>query len=193
MSDSISTPQSPGSSICLQCGLCCNGTIFADVKLLAHEKAAPLQSLGLRLSKTAPDRRSGAEGKTASSRWRFPQPCSAFDGCRCRIYSSRPQYCREFECLLLKQLNQGKVTRSSALRVIRSALQEADEVRQLLRALGDMEESLALAARFHRMTRSLTRVVPGLKTAELYGRLTLAFHKLRLTVDKAFYPAPSQK
>jgi hypothetical protein len=30
------------------------------------------------------------------------QPCTAWEGCRCRVYAGRPQYCHQFECALLK-------------------------------------------------------------------------------------------
>lgn len=189
---SISNPgiNPDAEAICLSCGLCCNGVIFADVKLLHDESPAPLRALGLSISKPSAKGARTNTGRGANHGWRFLQPCTAFDGCRCRIYPSRPRYCHDFECLLLKQRKQSRVTQAGALRVIRSALRQAEKVRELLRALGDNEETLALAARFHRMTKELTRSEAGPQAARLYGRLTLAFHRLRLTLDEKFYPAP---
>src|SRR5947208_1703191 len=106
-------------SLCLECGLCCNGVIFADVQLQPDDDARKLQLLGLTLF---PNRKSKIENR------KFKQPCSAFDGCRCRIYSDRPGYCRAFECLLLKNVNAGRLDAAAALRVIRTARKRVELV-----------------------------------------------------------------
>src|SRR5437879_4693777 len=49
------------ANLCLECGLCCNGVIFADVRLQAGEDATALRNLGLSVSRN-----------------KFSQPCSAF-------------------------------------------------------------------------------------------------------------------
>jgi hypothetical protein len=182
VSDPIAQYGSPAQNICLACGLCCNGVIFADVKLLPSEEAGPLLSLGMPLlrTKTRP-------GPQKTQSWRFLQPCAAFDGCRCRIYASRPKYCREFDCFLLKKVQQGRVTQKGALRVILDARRRAEKVRELLRVLGDTHETLALADRFRRMAKRLERSKPDLQRTEVHGRLTLAFHELNLALSKSFY------
>ncbi len=76
----------------------------------------------------------------------FNQPCAALDGCRCRIYSERPNYCREFDCLVLKNVKAGRLRTAAALRIISAARDRADKVLRLLRALGDTDEQVALAA-----------------------------------------------
>jgi hypothetical protein len=182
VSDQISHNGSSAQNICLGCGLCCNGTIFADVKLGADETAAPLQSLGMPLLNS-----------TNRSGWKFLQPCAAFDGCRCRIYASRPQHCRHFDCLLLNKVQKGETTPDRALRVIRTARKGAEEVRELLNALGDTNDGLALSARVRRLTRRFNRSKPDRNAAEVYGQLTLAFHGLNLTLSKEFYPRPMEQ
>src|SRR6266481_7889876 len=96
-----------GENLCLSCGLCCNGVIFADVKLRRGDDPAHFQALGL------PITCSGGRKPSAAG---FPQPCVALDGCRCCIYDQRPRYCRKFECLLLKSVNAGYTERAEALR-----------------------------------------------------------------------------
>src|SRR5262249_32014463 len=96
------------NQLCLTCGLCCNGVIFADVKIQPKDDADRLRTLGLPLTKPR---------DSAFPKWR--QPCAALDGCRCRIYAERPHYCREFECALLKAVNVGRVGAEAALRIIR--------------------------------------------------------------------------
>ena len=174
--------------ICLSCGLCCDGTIFGDVKLVPGDDAGSLMSLGLRVLGSS-SKRPGA-AVPANPTLRFLQPCSALNGCRCRIYGSRPRHCRHFECILLKKVEENRITRSQALRVIRVARARAQKVRRFLRGLGDDDESAALADRFRRTTRRLERAKPQEKAAELYRQLTLAFHDLNLLIHEAFYIPP---
>jgi hypothetical protein len=168
--------ESPSETLCLACGLCCNGVIFADVKLQASDDVARLRGLGLSLRAAGRReiRATGPNPATAVTQFKLRQPCPAHDGCRCCIYHQRPLHCRTFECLLLKSVNAGRTSHAEALRLIRIARQRADNVRQLLRELGDSEETLALAARFRRTRRRLERGSLDEATAELYGRLTLS-------------------
>jgi Fe-S-cluster containining protein len=182
---------SQSQELCLACGLCCNGVIFADVKLMPGDNAARLQSLGMPLLKSILTRSKVVAGSNEDDQWRFKQPCSAFNGCRCRIYPSRPKYCREFDCLLLKKVQEGTMTQSGALRIIQAARRRVRKVQQLLIALGDTDETIALAERFRRITRRLRRLGSDAQTAEIYGRLTLAFHKLSLTLNRSFYSPSS--
>jgi hypothetical protein len=177
---------SPAEGLCFACGLCCNGVIFADVRLQAGDDAERLRSLGLPLTAGRPGR--SQEADNSSRPIRFRQPCAAFDGCRCRIYADRPRYCREFECVLLKSVSAGHTGRDAALGIIASARRRADEVLSLLRQLGDRDEHLPVAARFRRTARRLEQQGLDEETAERYGRLTLAVHDLNLLLADAFYP-----
>ena len=169
-------------NLCLSCGLCCNGVIFGNVQLQPLDNPARLQSLGLPLTARA-DR----------AALKFPQPCAAHDGCRCRIYAERPIYCREFDCLLLKNVQASRLSSKAARRIIDLARARAERVRRLLRRLGDSDETMALAARFRRTSRRLERFGLDQVTAKLYGKLTLAVHDLNRLIAKAFYPGCSPK
>jgi Fe-S-cluster containining protein len=171
----MNSNDSVAEKLCLQCGLCCNGVIFADVRLQPCDDAARLQALGLHL-----------ENKRNSCR--FTQPCVAHDGCRCGVYAERPQYCREFECALLKSAQAGRIETASAVRIIRVARQRAERVRRLLRELGDTEETLALSKRFQRVRKRLEINGADEETADTFGELTLAVHGLNLLLSEAFYP-----
>ena len=168
------------NSLCLECGLCCNGVIFADGQLQPEDDATRLRSLGL---KFAPNQKSKIENQ------KFLQPCPAFDGCRCNIYSERPRYCREFECLLLKSVQTGRTDRAGALRVIRTARKRVEKVKQLLHDLGNDEEELALGKRFRKVKRQMESGSLDDETAEKFGELTLAVHDLNLLLSDAFYRA----
>jgi hypothetical protein len=89
---------------------------------------------------------------------------------------------------LLKSAIAGATTQTDALRIIKQARQGVDKVRQLLRDLGDGEETVALGARFRRTRKRLERGGLDEATAALYGQLTLAVHELNLLIGQAFYP-----
>jgi hypothetical protein len=171
------------NSLCLECGLCCNGVIFANGQLQPEDDAAHLQSLGLRFP---PKRNSKIENQ------KFLQPCAAFDGCRCKIYSERPRYCRQFECLLLKSVKAGRTDTPMALRAIRAARQRVEKVKRLLRDLGNAEEDVALSKRFRKVKRRLESGPLNDETAEKFGELTLAVHDLNLLLADAFYPGAAE-
>ena len=156
------------------------------MKLQPGDNAMRLRRLGLQVSTL---RKTENEG---GSVLKFPQPCRAHDGCRCCIYAQRPRYCREFECVLLKNAAAGRTTQSEALKIIDRAKERAEKVRQLLIELGDQDKELPLGARFHRMRQRIERGQLDETKADLYGRLTLAVHELNLIVSQAFYPGTDE-
>lgn len=166
--------------LCLACGLCCNGVIFADVQLQRGDDVAGLDLAGLPLSKNK-------TGKT-----KFPQPCAAWKNCRCQIYTMRPRHCRDFECALLESVHGGWTTVDSALRTIRTAKRQADKVRELLRQLGDADEQMALSLRFRRVKKRMESSDLDEETADIFGQLTLAVHELNVLLSEAFYPGAQE-
>ena len=174
----MNSPAAAVEQLCPACGLCCNGVIFANVGLRPGDDANRLRSLGVPVC--------ASHSKLRPAH--VVQPCAAFDGCRCRVYADRPQYCREFECVLLKSVKAGRTEPAAALRIIRTARERADKVRRLLCALGDTDEQLPLSARFRRTGKRMRERDLDDDTAELYGQLTLAVHDLNLLLSDAFYP-----
>jgi len=175
------TNRSLGEQLCLHCGLCCNGVLFKDVELQAGDDSLQLASAGLPVR----------PARSAGARQKFSQPCAALcaDN-RCRIYSDRPERCREFECVQLKSVQAGEIDPATALRTIERARQGADRVRSLLRRLGDANEDVALSVRFNRLKRRLERDCRNDETAENFAHLTLAVHELSLLLSTKFYPEP---
>lgn len=93
--------------ICVQCGMCCDGTLF-DSAPLTTEEAAGGRSAGIKVEKI--------QGEEA-----FAMPCGQLAGTLCRIYENRPKTCRAFRCATLEALEGGEISRSEALRRIRDA------------------------------------------------------------------------
>ena len=168
---------SGSNSLCFSCGLCCNGVIFADVRLGPGYEAERLRLLG------APVKGVRSEDGTS----KLPQPCSAFDGCRCKIYADRPKHCRKFECLLLKDVIADRTTNTDALRTIRLAQWRMRKVKRLLRKLGDTDEDVALSKRFRRMKKRLETAPADPVAAGTFSELTVAMHELNMLLSEAFY------
>ncbi len=166
-------------TLCLACGLCCNGVLFKDVELQSGDDAKRLAAAGLPVKSRA---------STATTKVKFPQPCAALcaDN-KCRLYAERPTRCRQFECLLFQEVARGEVELSAALRTVRTAHRRAATVVELLRQLGDKNEALALSLRFQRTQRRIERALPDEETAALYADLTLAVHDLNLLLREKFY------
>lgn len=115
--------------------MCCNGVIFGDVELQREDDAKRLAGLGLELFRKG--------GKKC-----FNQPCGCFDGKLCTIYEDRPNRCRSFECKLLKRVQSGQVSEAAALKSIAEARNAVKAVRQLVRKLGNTDESVPLNRRY---------------------------------------------
>jgi len=128
-------PSSLTDTLCTHCGLCCDGTLFADVELKSSTEAAGLLILGLAVDDD------DAEGGLLS------QPCSALQGTRCSIYAHRPECCRIFECALLQDVRAGATTVEQARAHITQAFTYIGRVRALLNVLGERNVRLPLNER----------------------------------------------
>lgn len=115
--------------------MCCNGVIFGDVELQHEDDAKRLAGLGLELFR---------KGRKKC----FSQPCGCFDGKLCSIYEDRPNRCRSFECKLLKRVQSGQVSEAAALKSIAEARSAVHAVREIIRGLGDVDESVPLNRRY---------------------------------------------
>ena len=160
--------------LCIACGLCCNGVIFADVQLQPGDDPTTLHALGV-------------VAKLGAKTVKIKQPCPAFCG-QCKIYSERPKHCRDFECALLKSVEAGHNDLASALRIVTTAKKRAEKVKRLLRELGETDEKLALSKRFRRVIKRMESQAFDEESADTYGQLTLAVHELNFLLSEAFYP-----
>jgi Fe-S-cluster containining protein len=122
-------------TLCTRCGLCCDGSLFADVELVGRREATRLEILGLAIEDD------DADGQL------LLLPCAALQGRRCGIYAHRPSCCRRFECRLLQEVRRGTVTVERAAERIADALKRIARVRTLLAELGERDDRLPLNER----------------------------------------------
>ena len=159
--------------LCPNCGLCCNGVLFADVELQQGDNAGRLIDLGMALKKKGMKRA-------------FAQPCRCFDGKLCRIYTDRPKRCATFECGLLKRVQSGEMPAPAALKRIGDAKKLVGKVRQMLHRLGDRDEQLALTKRYSRVMGQPIDLAAGEDAGEARGELMLAVNDLMHALQRDF-------
>lgn len=168
----------PSEQLCLACGLCCDGTLFGNVRLNANEDAQRLRELGLPVEVT--------RGKNPLTLFR--QPCTALCADRtCQVYANRPAQCASFECGVFKEARAGRLDFAAALRLVKKARREADRIRGLLHALGDTDSHRSLDERFRRTQRRLESATPDPAAAHAFAELSQAVHAFGLLTHEKFY------
>lgn len=161
------------SKLCPACGLCCNGVLFGDVELQPGDKAKLLTELGVKLFRKG--------RKTA-----FAQPCACLKNGLCRIYADRPTRCATFDCGLLKRVQAGKTTPTAALKKIAEAKQRATEVLELVRLLGNTDESLPLNQRYAAVIAEPMDMSAAEADLERRGELMMAVSRLVDSLERDF-------
>jgi uncharacterized protein len=101
-------------SVCLSCGLCCDGSLFNRVPLGPTEQV--------------PESKLAVVTNALGGR-HVPQRCAALQGTVCQVYEARPLACRCYECLLFGALREGEVSLPEALQVVSRAQQLVVEAR----------------------------------------------------------------
>jgi Fe-S-cluster containining protein len=120
-------------TLCTRCGLCCDGSLFADVELANGDEASALEVMGLEIEDADED-----DGGL------LVQPCGALQGKRCSIYPHRPDCCRTFACRLLQEVERGMAGVERAKEKIAQALKRIEGVKELVVQLGTGDERLPL-------------------------------------------------
>lgn len=103
---------------CLDCGMCCDGTLYSFVHLKGSER--------LKADKLGTTRKE-IDGKPV-----FLEPCPALSGTACTIYADRFHTCRTYRCATLKALDEGGIDHGEAMRRIHVARTAEAQVRTLL-------------------------------------------------------------
>ena len=114
-------------SLCLTCGLCCDGTMFENA-LVTPEEASRLEG----------------RVQLSADRTLLVQGCSALAGCKCGVYEERPEACRSFKCFLLASLEAGTMSQAEAQEGVDEVMSRRDTVAALM-GLEDPRRALALA------------------------------------------------
>lgn len=114
--DALDDPGEP--SICLGCGLCCDGTVVTHLAVRDEsDLGAPLRALGV-------------EVLAAAEPLVFALPCPAVCDGVCTIHDlHRPSACAQFECAVSRSVLDGTIGHDEARAVIAETLLQRDSVR----------------------------------------------------------------
>jgi uncharacterized protein len=167
------TVSSAINALCPSCSMCCNGVLFADVRLQRKDDPQVLRKLGFSLEKHG-------------SGQRFCQPCNALQGGLCTIYQSRPSRCGAFECRLLKNVYTGKKAPRAALKLIQQTRKQAEKIESLLGQLGNKSMDQPISRRFHEVMSQPWDLSAGDDLLELRTTLMKEMDRLMRLVQKEF-------
>ncbi len=158
-------------ALCAHCGLCCDGTLFADVELSGPAEAVRVEALGLEIDDDEPGRPL------------LLQPCRALEGVRCSVYAHRPGCCRTFACRLLRDATRGAIPLADATAAVRGVRRRLARVERLLVKLGAPESRLPV---FERCDERLAAEAPGDGGAKARNALATEVRALRAVLRRAF-------
>jgi uncharacterized protein len=166
------------TSICVGCGMCCDGTMYGTVTVGEDDQRPALAAAGPVITTK--------EG--ASS---FLLPCPVFRAGCCSIYGDRPAVCRGYRCLLLRRHDAGDISRGDAQTLIGRVLALRDRVRASLTAYVEPDELLTLDD-LYRLMLAKSEAEPDRAAAlRERGELLLEFVALRRILAREFEPHDS--
>lgn len=163
----------PEENLCLDCGLCCDGTMYSSVLLEASDCPERLIELGIGLTRGPKDL--------------FEQPCSAHQSGCCSIYAERPAICREYRCALLIACEAGSVSPDKARSLIQDTIALRNRLRRQVEQFVGAETPLSLPKLFHLMLEKLGSMEPDLRK-RVNPHMLLDVGTLRVLLSKRFEP-----
>lgn len=102
---------SESGNICIECGLCCDGSMFKHAGIDKSDDLTFLKQMGI-------------ESVAIDDKLFFHLPCMGQEGKLCRLYrdARRFKVCKSFKCKLFKQYLSGEISYSAAMSVIQEIL-----------------------------------------------------------------------
>jgi uncharacterized protein len=169
-SDADESAVSSSQSLCLTCGLCCDGTFLSGVPLKPDDELTPLKAVGINIV-------------SDNDLTLLKLPCAAHKNCTCTVYPNRPQVCRTYRCELLKRFERDDTSQQSALEIINKVKSLKNEMNALAFAASTAaqsgEEIILL------MKRCQTDPSIG-TTKQDYAHVLLKFGELQIYLDRFF-------
>ncbi len=159
--------------VCGECGLCCDGTLFADVRLREEDDPKDLLTLGFKLK-----RRKGF--------YFFKQPCQARTEQGCKVYEKRPNRCQAFECRQLLDLKDDVVTEAEVLDTIRATKEIIGQIDELLARAGDSRKNKSLMQRYEHVLSEPVDLSEGEEPFEIRGELSGLMEELDEQLNEKF-------
>ncbi len=108
-------------NICIECGLCCDGTLFQKAIIQSTDDPAFLKEMAV-------------ESFSEGGKRYFRLPCRGQKYKLCALYNDERRYkiCKAFKCRLLRQYAAGEIPYEAAIAVIKEALALGLRVKEFL-------------------------------------------------------------
>ncbi len=167
------------STLCLSCGLCCDGTLFRRVAVGPEDNIIRLEAAGSHV----------VSEENVSF---FVQPCVCLHDKKCGIYLDRPKVCRGFACKLLVGYHGEEISFEQADALIQKCFTLKERVEA---ELEQVEPSLlgvpplALPAKLEELSAG----EDGLRFRRKYGKLLLLLWALNEHITLQFRDLPSEE
>jgi Fe-S-cluster containining protein len=158
------------SNICMECGLCCDGTVFYRAPIAREDDLVPLARKGLTVVTSDDGQRSF-----------FLQPCQALESRCCTIYDQKPAACGKYKCKLLDKVESGETDFESAREVVSTIIEQRDRVLPVLQALAGTAETSSLLSLLAQVEAKL-EAEPDVIPEDERGSLFLQVAALRLLI-----------
>ena len=152
------------SKICVQCGMCCDGTLFTKARIKNSEDELLAKSLGLNIF------------STSDSKIFFEQPCQLFNK-TCTSYENRPHVCSKFICDPLQKVRANDITFDDA----------ENQILLTLKIRGQLMEAASLIPDYnnHSVQQLLAEITPKPSSKILQHKpLLLQIVSLRVLLSK---------
>ncbi|MBI1298543.1 hypothetical protein GC175_26720 [bacterium] len=168
---------SPAQSLCMRCGLCCDGTLFEWARVVPDDDPAQLDAGGFVL-------------QTHRDRQRFELPCHHQQSRICTIYQQwRPSVCHHFKCGVLRRMEAGELSVDEAQALILRTVKVADRVWAQLRPHLD-DQIIPLKASMQSLQSRLTE--QGSSIHATFASLMLDYAALQRYLDRDFRIKPDK-
>ncbi len=159
-------------SLCLSCGICCDGALFGCVPIGNADNLAAMEAAAI-------------EVLVLDGQSQFKQPCPAYSCKGCRIYADRPASCREFCCKLLAEYEGGKMSMLVAREKIKQACSLRDSLLETLRRIDPALSGRSLAELWKQWD-SAAKGAEGLVFRQKFGYVLMQMAALRRFFDRHF-------
>jgi hypothetical protein len=169
-------------NICIECGLCCDGSMFKHAKIDKNDDMAFLKQVGV-------------EFIAVSDKQFFHLPCMGQDGKLCRLYNDARRFkvCKEFKCRLLKQYISGEISYNCAMDTIREILIRRQSVKEFFEILHtDHNNSDQSIFSFIREL-NLSGKIENLSFRKTYSKQILDCFIFRELLNRKFYKKNSKE
>jgi uncharacterized protein len=173
MGELVSPPviTDPAQGLCVQCGLCCDGTIFERARVFPEDDLVQLEANGFILL-------------TITERRGFALPCHYQQGRVCTVYQQwRPTICHTFRCALLRRFDAGEISLIEARARIERAVALTERIQAQLPAQREHERK-ALKQRMAAWQQAQTAA--GVDVQRSFAPLLLDFVSLQRILDLHF-------